>query len=123
MDSMKVHAVNKAVMDREEMLARLSLFARTGVSDLAQFQTVEAGINPINGEPVIQTVWHFPDSVLQDPEKLSVISELSASKDGIKFKTQSSIQAMQLIAKIQGFEAPTRTENTHRIVDSDDDKW
>lgn len=123
MDSMKVQAVNKAVMDREEMLARLSLFARTGVSDLAQFQTVEAGINPINGEPVIQTVWHFPDSVLQDPEKLSVISELSASKDGIKFKTQSSIQAMQLIAKIQGFEAPTRTENTHRIVDSDDDKW
>lgn len=110
MDCMKMQALNKAVMDRDEMLARLSLFARNGVSDLAVFQTVEAGRDLDTGEPVMQTVWHFPDSVLQDKEKLSIISELSAGKDGIKFKTHSPIQAMQLIAKMQGYESASKHE-------------
>lgn len=98
-------------MSREEMLARLSLFARTGVSDIAQFETVETGRCMETGKPVMQTVWHFPDSVMQDPEKLSIISEISAGKDGIKLKTQSSIQAMQLLAKMQGYEAAQKFEH------------
>lgn len=112
MDSMKVQAVNKAIMDRDEMLARLSLFARFGVSDLAEFKSVEAGRDLETGAPVMQTVWHIPDSILQDREKLSIISELSAGKDGIKFKAQSSIQAMALLAKMQGYEAASKHEHT-----------
>lgn len=110
MDSIKVQEIKRSIMGLEEMKERLSLFARTGVSDLAKFQTVEAGRNMETGEPVLQTVWHFPDSILQDAEKLSVISELSAGRDGLKIKTQSPIQAMQLLAKIQGFEVPSKHE-------------
>lgn len=123
MDSMKLQAVNDAVMGREEMLERLSLFARKGLSDLAQFKTVVIGKDLETGEDVQQTVWCIPDSVLQDRDSLSIISELSVDKFGAKIKTQDQIKAMAQIAKLQGYEAPTKTENTHRILDSDEGAW
>lgn len=124
MDSMKLQAVSDAIMSRQEMLERLSLFGRFGPSDLAEFRTVEAGRDMDSGEPIMQSVWHFPDSVLQDRQKLSIISELSAGKEGIKFKTHSPIQAMQLLAKMQGYEAPQKSEIkiTRSAADLTDDE-
>lgn len=123
MDSMKTQAVNDAIMSREEMLARLSLFARKGVKDIVRFRTTIVGADPITGEPVEQTVWVIPDDVMQNEEDLSIISELEVGKFGPKIKTHSSLQAMQQIAKLQGYEAAQKVDNTHRIVDDGSNEW
>lgn len=123
MDSMKVQAVSDAIMSREEMLARLSLFARKGVKDIVRFQTNEIGRDMETGEPLMQTGWFIPDSVMQNEDDLSIISELEVGKSGPKIKTHSSLQAMAQIARIQGYEAPTKTDNTHRIVDDGSNEW
>lgn len=123
MDSMKVQAVNDAIMSREEMAARLTLLGRKGIKDITRFKTVVIGMDMETGEEISQTAWEIPDSVLQDPESMSIIESLESGKSGPKIKAYSSIQAMALLAKLQGYEAPSKTDNTHRIVDSDDDKW
>ncbi|WXL23926.1 terminase small subunit [Ectopseudomonas mendocina] len=101
-------AVSAAVMSRQEALERLSLFARTDLSDLVEFGTYEIGEQ--DGQPVIQASWKIKDSALQDPKKLSAIAELSATKDGIKIKTHSPLQAIQQLAKLQGWESATKHE-------------
>lgn len=123
MDSMKVQAISDAIMSREEMLARLSLFARKGVKDIVQFKTTVVGIDPETGEAVEQTVWVIPDSVMQNEDDLSIISELEVGKFGPKIKTHSSLQAMAQIAKLQGYEAAQKVDNTHRIVDDGSNEW
>lgn len=123
MDSMKLQAVSDAIMGREEMLARLSLFARKDLKDIVEFKTSVIGKDMETGEDIQQTGWFIPDSVLQDPDSLSIIDELSVDKFGPKIKTKDQVKAMAMIAKLQGYEAPTKVENTHRIVDSDEGQW
>lgn len=110
MDSMKVQAVNDAIMGREEMLARLSLYARKGIKDIVKFKTVVIGKDMETGEDLQQTGWWIPDSVLQSEEDLSIISELEVGKFGPKIKTHSALQAMAQIAKMQGYEAAGKWE-------------
>lgn len=112
MDSMKVQAVSDAIMTREEMLARLSLFARKGVKDIVRFDTAVIGKNMETGEDVKQTGWFIPDTILQNDEDLSIISELEVGKFGPKIKTHSSLQAMAQIAKLMGYEAASKLELT-----------
>lgn len=111
-DSMKVQAVSDAIMSREEMAARLTLFARKGVKDIVKFKTVEIGKDMETGEPLMQTGWWIPDSILQSEENLSIISELEVGKFGPKLKTHSSLQAMAQLAKLQGYEVPGKLELT-----------
>lgn len=111
MDSMKVQAVNDAIMGREEMLARLSLYARKGIKDIVKFKTVVIGKDLETGEDLQQTGWWIPDSVLQSEEDLSIISELEVGKFGPKIKTHSALQAMAQIAKMQGYEAAQKFEH------------
>lgn len=112
-DAMKKQAVSDAIMGRDEMLARLTLFARKGVKDIVQFKTCVIGKDLVTGEPLQQTGWFIPDSVLQNDDDLSIISELEVGKFGPKLKTHSSLQAMAQIARIQGYEAPTKVANTN----------
>ncbi len=112
MDSMQVQAVSDAIMGRDEMLARLTLFARKGVKDIVKFKTAIVGKDLETGEDVQQTGWWIPDSILQDDESLSIISELEVGKHGPKIKTHSSLQAMAQIAKIQGYEVAGKLELT-----------
>lgn len=111
MDSMKAQAVNEAIMGREEMLARLSLYARKGIKDIVKFKTVVIGKDMETGEDLQQTGWWIPDSVLQSEEDLSIISELEVGKFGPKIKTHSALQAMAQIAKMQGYEAAQKFEH------------
>ena len=60
----------------------------------------------------MQATWEFKDSVLCDQKKLAAISELSATKDGIKIKTHSQIQAIQQLAKMQGWESAQKVDHT-----------
>lgn len=121
MDSMKVQAVSDAIMSREEMLARLSLFARKGVKDIVRFETAQIGMNMESGEPVLQTGWFIPDDVPE--ENLAIIESLEGGKSAPKIKTYSALQAMQQIAKLQGYEAAQKVDNTHRIVDDGSNEW
>lgn len=111
MDSMQKQAVNDAIMGREEMLARLSLYARKGIKDIVKFKTVVIGKDLETGEDLQQTGWWIPDSVLQSEEDLSIISELEVGKFGPKIKTHSALQAMAQIAKMQGYEAAQKFEH------------
>lgn len=110
MDSVKVQAVSDAIMGRQEMMERLSLLSRKGVPDIVRFKTATVGLDMETGEPLVQTAWEIPDSVLQDREALSIIESLESGKGGPKIKTYSSIQAMALLAKIQGFESASKHE-------------
>lgn len=112
--SARIEALNKkaesaAVMTRQEALERLSRFARTDLADLVEFGSYEMGEDE-TGRPIIQAAWKIRDSVLQDPEKLSAIAELAATKDGIKIKTHSPLQAIQQLAKMQGWESAQKHE-------------
>lgn len=104
-------AVSAAVMTRQEALERLSGFARTDLADLVEFGSYELGADD-NGNPVIQAAWKIKDSALQDPAKMAAIAELSATKDGIRIKTHSPLQAIQQLAKMQGWESATKHEIT-----------
>lgn len=111
MDAMKIQAVSNAVMTRQEALERLSGFARTDLKDLVEFGAYELGADE-DGNPIVQAAWKIKDSVLQDPEKMAAISELSTGKDGIKIKTHSPITAIQQLAKMQGWEAAQKFEHS-----------
>lgn len=111
LDAMKEEAVSKAVMTRNEALELLSDLARTGVQDLVDFGSHELGVDN-EGNAVIQSVWRLKPSALQDPRKMAAISELSAGRDGIKFKTHSRTQAVQQLAKMMGWEAAQKIEHT-----------
>lgn len=108
LQDLNASAVTDAVMTRQEALERLSSFARTDLADLVEFGSYEIGEQ--DGHPVIQAAWKIKDSVLQDPAKLAAISELAASKDGIKIKTHSPLSAIQQLAKMQGWESATKHE-------------
>ena len=102
-------AASAVVMSRQEALERLSGFARIDLADLIEFAEHEVGVDE-NGQSIIQTAWRIKDSSLQDPKKLAAIAELSAGRDGIKIKTHSPLQAIQQLAKMQGWESATKHE-------------
>lgn len=102
-EQLRAKAETASVMSRQEALERLSTFARTDLSDLVEFGAYELGQDD-DGKPIVQAAWKIRDSVLQDPKKLAAISELSAGRDGIKIKTHSPLQAIQQLAKLQGWD-------------------
>lgn len=104
-------AVTDAVMTRQEAMERLSGIARTDLADLVEFGTYELGSDQ-DGNPIIQSAWKIKDSALQDPEKMSAIAELTAGRDGAKIKTHSPLQAIQQLAKMQGWEAAAKIDHT-----------
>lgn len=104
-------AVTAAVMTRQEALEKLSALARTDLKDLVEFGEYALG-EDAEGNPVIQSSWKIKDSALQDPVKLSAISELTAGRDGIKIKTHSPLSAIQQLAKMQGWESAQKVDHT-----------
>ena len=111
MDAMKEQAVSEAVMTRTEAMEKLSSLARTDLKDLVEFGEYELGDDG-EGNPVIQSSWRIRDSALQDPAKMAAISELTASKEGIKIKTHSPMAAIKQLADMQGWNAPEKREIT-----------
>lgn len=102
---LRARCESAAVMGRQEALERLSMVARTSLSDLVEFGTYELGEDD-DGRPIVQASWRFRDSALLDPRQMAAIAELSASRDGIKIKTHSPLQAIQQLAKMQGWDRP-----------------
>lgn len=104
MDSMKESMVKAAIMSREEMLERLTTFARGNMSDLVEFGEYEVGEE--DGQPIVQATWRIKGSAKQSESQMATIAELTAGRDGIKIKQHSPLQAMKQIADMEGFNAP-----------------
>ncbi|MEI9749649.1 terminase small subunit [Moellerella wisconsensis] len=111
LDSMNEAAVSSAIMTREEALERLSSIGRSSVSEMVEFSEHKMGVDD-DGNPVIQAVWKFKDSVLQDSKALAAISELTAGKDGIKLKLHDPKAAIKQLADMQGWEPPKKIEHS-----------
>lgn len=111
LESMNEVAVSDAIMTRQEALERLSAIGRASVSEMVEFSEHNMGADD-DGNPVIQAVWRFKDSALQNPQALAAISELTAGKDGIKLKLHDPKAAIKQIVDMQGWEAPKKTELT-----------
>lgn len=109
MDAMKEAVVSEAVMTRTEAMEKLSALARTDLKDLVEFGEYELGDDG-EGNPVIQSSWRIRDSALQDPAKMAAISELTASKEGIKIKTHSPLAAIKQLADMQGWDAAKKLD-------------
>jgi len=111
--AMQVQAVRSAIMEKEEAEALLTAMARTNLSDLVEWARYPIASSMETGEVTEwQTGWRIKDSVEQDPEKMGMIAELSAGKDGIKVKTHDRRGALQLLAKLKGWEAPQKIQAT-----------
>ncbi len=114
LQAVQYEVVSEAIMTRTEALERLTSIARTTIGDLATFGTHRAGEDD-DGQPVEQTVWRFKNSDQLTPEQLAAVSELTASKDGLKVKLHDPKTAIKQIAEMQGWEAPKRTEHSGTI--------
>ena len=117
LESVRAAAVTKLVADRTEILEFLTRVVRTPLSALADFEKVPVKIDEATGEVLAtQTVWNIKDSAMQDPQALALISELEVGKHGPKIKTHSQLQAAQMLAKLQGWEAPAKIDATIRTA-------
>ena len=96
---------DETIMGRDEMRRRLTVLARTDLTDLVEFELVE-----VPGTGKKQTVWRIRPEAEADPLKLAAISELVFTKQGPKIKTHSALAAMKQLADLDGLEAPKRTE-------------
>lgn len=103
LSSLRAATESRHIMSRQEALERLSDIGRTNLHELVEFGTYDYGSDE-NGNSVSQASWRFKDSVLQDPKKMAAIAELVAGKDGLKIKLHSPLQAIQQIAKMQGWD-------------------
>jgi phage terminase small subunit len=111
MDAMKAAAVSEAVMSRTEAMEKLSVLARTDLKDLVDFGEYELGSDS-DGNPIVQSSWRIKDSVFQDPVKMAAISELTASKEGIKIKTHGPLTAIKQLADMQGWNAAQKFDHS-----------
>lgn len=108
LDEMKAVAVSDAVMSKQEMMERLSSFARTSLNDLVDWGE---GVGfDADGIQQVQSVWTIKPSAIQDLVKMASIAELTAGAQGIKIKQHSPLAAMKQLADLAGYDAPTKTE-------------
>lgn len=110
-DSLLASIVNSAIMTREEALERLSVMARTSVKDIANFRKARVGEDE-NGKDVYQSVWDMKGCDDITENQAMAISELSAGKDGLKFKMHSQASAIKQLSEMEGWNSATKHELT-----------
>ena len=97
MDSVLQGQVANKIMERKEGLERLTRIGRFSLKDVATFN--RAG-------------WKFKDESELTEEQVYCISELSKSKEGLKIKTHSAVEAIKQLRAMQGWDKPARHELT-----------
>lgn len=113
LDALRGAAVTSAVATRTEVLEFLTRAIRTPLTALATVEKVPVETDEETGE-VLTTVdvWSMRDEALSDPLTMTLLSELGG-KQGPKFKAQAQLQAAQMLAKMQGWEAPAKVAQTN----------
>tara|TARA_R110000850_G_scaffold99474_2_gene206051 strand:- start:2927 stop:3583 length:657 start_codon:yes stop_codon:yes gene_type:complete len=100
--------ISKSIMGREEMLQRLTAMARTSITDVVDIHhNVTLDVDE-DGKEIKQSVWALKDQADLPKDATATISELTASKDGMKIKLHDQKAAMKQIADIEGFNAAIR---------------
>lgn len=113
-------AISDAIMTYEEAMERLTVMGRARLRDLVEFSEHNMGADD-DGQPIIQAVWRFKDSVKQTPELLDAIAELTAGKEGIRLKLHDARGAIKQLAEMRGWEAPKKSEHTIKGLPSLED--
>ncbi|HBC7422611.1 TPA: terminase small subunit [Serratia marcescens] len=111
LQSVQYEVVSDAIMTYEEAMERLTTMGRARLRDLVEFSEHNMGADD-DGQPIIQAVWRFKDSVKQTPELLDAIAELTAGKEGIRLKLHDARGAIKQLAEMRGWEAPKKSEHT-----------
>ncbi|ULH12436.1 terminase small subunit [Serratia marcescens] len=120
LQSVQHEAVSDAIMTYEEAMERLTVMGRARLRDLVEFSEHNMGVDD-DGQPIIQAVWRFKDSVKQTPELLDAIAELTAGKEGIRLKLHDARGAIKQLAEMRGWEAPKKSEHTLKGLPSLED--
>lgn len=110
MDAVEEEAISSAVMTKQEALERLSLIASSTVKDIANWSEID--VVDAQGNASKQAVWNLKGSDEISDEAAAIISEISAGRDGFKFKTHSPLQAIKELSAMLGWNAPTKVAQT-----------
>lgn len=105
--------IASSIMTRVEMLERLTGMARTNITDVVKIHNKVMTEGP-DGEEIEQSFWALKDTEEMTDGGVSSISELTASKDGLKIKLHDQKVAMKQIAEIEGFNATARLDHTSK---------
>jgi phage terminase small subunit len=111
-ESFNGHLVSEAIMGREEMLERLTLMARTEITDVIKFSEATTVETEVDGEKMVdeQSTWSLRESEDMRNGGITAISEVTASRDGLKIKLHDQKAAMKQIADIEGFNAAIKQD-------------
>lgn len=106
--------VKESIMEREEALERLSLMGRTRITDILEFEAVEVATVNKDGEQEIktETIWRLKDSAELQERAAAAIKSVTMTKFGPKIEMHDAASAIAQIAKLRGWEAPTKVAQT-----------
>lgn len=122
MDNIKDSIVSDAIMSREEALERLTKMARVTITDIAEFREDVIGEDD-KGNPLMATNWRIKNSDEISPEAAASIKSVTSTKMGPKLEMHDPMGAMQQLAKMQGWDAATKVDNTLRVIDDGSNEW
>lgn len=117
-DSLIESAASNAVMSRTEALERLSLMGRARITDVVEFEVVERVVNvkaAEDGEKMetkTDTIWRIKESAELNGLAAATIKSVTMTKFGPKIEMQDSKAAIELLAKMQGWESPAKIDHT-----------
>jgi phage terminase small subunit len=106
-ESFNVKKISDKIMDRDEMLERLTIMARTEVSDVVHIVTEDRQLMDMETGEMIngQTFWSLKSPEQMTNGGMKAISELTATNNGLKIKMHNQRGAMKQLAELQGFDA------------------
>lgn len=113
-DSLVSSAAGDAILTRAEALERLSLIARTRITDVLEFETVEVETTNKDGEPETktETIWRMKESAELNELAASAIKSVTMTKFGPKIEMHDAPAAIAQVAKMQGWDAPQKIDHT-----------
>lgn len=113
-DALVGKAASDAILTRTEALERLTLIARTRITDVLEFEVVEVETVGKDGEPETKTdtIWRMKESDELNEFAASAIKSVTMTKFGPKIEMHDSPAAIAQIAKMQGWDAPQKVDHT-----------
>lgn len=106
--------INEKIMTREQLLEDLTIIANATIFDICQLLHVDDEmINSESGE-MYTGVESFTIKRLGDiaPEHHKLVREIKQGRYGLEVKLIDPMQARKMLAEMQGFNAPVKTEIT-----------
>jgi len=113
-DALMASAANKAILTREEALTMLSNTARVTIADVCDFKTVKTGEDK-DGNDIFQTTWVMKNAEDIEPHIAACIKSVTATTSGLKIELHDSQNALDKLAKLEGWEADKKFKVSGKI--------